>query len=99
MNGKNVIDVRIIQNALARHSAYYLDIIARCRTIYSKGGLYTIEALQIFDRERENIERGHLWATDNYQVDKQALRLLAFYPNAGVNILAIRLPTDEWIKW
>ena len=90
----------LLDAAARRHAAHFRAVLARADDLYRKGGEEaTFDGLRLFDAERGNIEAGFAWAREHAKADEQAARLCMEYPDVGVRVLAIRLPTLERIAW
>ena len=81
-----------------RHAAHYLHVLRIADSFYLKGGDNILNALSLFDRERENILPGQTWAAGNKQ-DKNAAQICADYYGAGAYCLTLRLNPHEQIIW
>src|SRR5918994_1053944 len=53
---------RPLATAALRHAAYYHWVLQRSEQLYVLGGTATLEGLQMFDRERQQIVAGHAFA-------------------------------------
>lgn len=82
-----------------RHAEHYLEILGRTSDLYEQGGEGVREALELFDREWENVRSGFHWTAEHASEDKTVARLCAFYPNAGAYCLDLRLSPSEHIQW
>jgi tetratricopeptide (TPR) repeat protein len=82
-----------------RHAAHYGRVLAQAETLYFQGGGRIMQGLELFDRERMNIEAGHEWAVDRSETDEFAAKLCIAYPEAGVHIIDLRQHPHERIKW
>jgi tetratricopeptide (TPR) repeat protein len=82
-----------------RHAAHYLTVLEECNALYVKGGDAIISAIVLFDVERRNIEAGQEWAGRHSSGDGAATRLCNEYPNAGADVLNLRLHPRQFISW
>ena len=82
-----------------RHSWHYMNVLAECGRVYKKGGDFIKEGLARLDSEWRNIKAGQEWASTQAGVDERATRFCCQYPNAGVNIINLRLHPRERVRW
>ena len=87
---------RSIQRKLAEHAA---TVLARANEMFLQGGESLSRGLDVFDRERANIEEGWRWVCANAEQDESADHMCARYPVAGGDILSVRQTPGERIKW
>jgi len=73
-------------------------VLAIADDLYLKGGDHVLSGLELFDRERRNIEAGKAWAADS-AVDPTAVHLCVSYPNAGAYVLSLRQHPRQSIAW
>ncbi|MCD4673098.1 MAG: tetratricopeptide repeat protein [Anaerolineaceae bacterium] len=84
--------------AISRHAAHYLQVLRIADELYLQGGDKILNALNLFDREWENILAGQAWAA-KHKKDKNAAQLCADFPDAGIYCLSLRLHPLERIRW
>ena len=84
-----------------RHATHYCAVLSKADDLYQQGNEAVMQGLSLYDQERENILAGQAWAATHggNNGDEAAARLCMEYPNAGVYVLALRLPTRERIRW
>ncbi|HEY2290164.1 MAG TPA: tetratricopeptide repeat protein [Thermoanaerobaculia bacterium] len=87
------------QRLRLRHAEHYLGVLARSSELYEQGGEGVRQALELFDREWENVRSGFAWTAENASQDEAAAWLCASYPNAGAYCLDLRLSPREHIRW
>ena len=95
--------------SLELHCKYYLEVLSEARDIYFKGNENVLHALDLFDRERENILAGQAWAESIVHSGKivnstkedanSFLYLASHYPVDGTAILNLRLHPSHRIHW
>ena len=81
------------------HSAHYIGVLNQTNDLYRQGGESIAEGLGLFDAELQNISAGQRWAADHSDEGETARELYSSYPNAGANVLLIRLHPREHIGW
>src|SRR5690349_16300506 len=65
-----------------RHAQHYADVAWQAgRDLYAQGGDYALAGLELFDRERSQIETGRAWA-HNSAGDVSEDQLITDYTNA-----------------
>ncbi len=83
-----------------RHASHYLEVLAAADRFYLQGGELAFRGLTLFDREWSNIEAGHDWVAAHADLaDPEVARLSMAYPDAGMDILYLRRPSRERIRW
>ena len=83
-----------------RFATQYRYVLASAVELYTKGGQWLLRGLALFDLEWGNIQAGHTWVVDQIDsADLDVARLGMTYPDAGVYVLSLRLPSREWIRW
>ncbi len=87
---------RSIQQKLAEYAA---TVLARANEMFLRGGESLRKGLDVYDKERANIEAGWGWACANAEQDEWADQICARYPVVGGDVLAIRQTPVERIKW
>ncbi len=88
-----------IASAAARHAAYYRAVLARADDHLLGENEGMAAGLQLFERERANIQAGQRWAAEHWQSSNDAAGLCHEYSEAGVHILALRLSPPDHIAW
>lgn len=86
-----IIDMRTAQ--AAQEILYDID------TRYGEGGDTGLEALAMFDLDREQIEKGHQLILGIIEQDFEAAELGYAYPISGHQILEMRLEGREYLRW
>lgn len=86
-------------NGQQRHAAYYGRLLRQANGLYLQGGDGILHGLRLFDLEWANIEAGQAWAARCAEADDRAAELCSDYPDAGVNLLNLRQPPSERIRW
>lgn len=89
---------RRLASAAVRHSAYYQWVLERGERLYGLGGAATLEGLQLFDRERQQIVAGHAFALARAG-ETTGARLLAGYGAAAPYLINLRLHARERVAW
>lgn len=85
--------------AARRHARHYLTVLREAESSYKLGGEAIRKGLDLFDRERTNIEAGRAWAVARAEDDPEADRLCTDYPDWGTYVLHVRLPPRQQITW
>jgi hypothetical protein len=85
--------------AQRRHAKYYGDILRSTNQSYIEGAAALESGLRVFDLEWANIEAGQKWASTHAENDETAKYLCSTYPDAGMELLDLRLHAHERIKW
>jgi len=86
--------------ARLRHSEHYINVLSLAEEYFLKGNEWILKGLQLFDKEKTNIFAGHSWAVKGLEGNHSAaIDLCESYPNAGVNVLDLRLSPDEKKRW
>ena len=85
--------------AQLRHARHYERLLTRANDLYTEGGDAMLLALKEFDLAWRNISLAHEWLTATAQSDPVLARLCSSYPNAGLYVLHLRLPTLLRIRW
>jgi tetratricopeptide (TPR) repeat protein len=80
-----------------RHALYFMSVLEEANQLYMSGHANVLLGLQLFDRERVNIESGFAWAKATKNPAHQGL---AFdYYNAGAHVLGLRFTPRQRIEW
>ena len=87
---------RLVQQKLAEHAA---TVLASANEMFLRGGESLRQGLDVYDRERANIEAGWGWACVRAEQDEWANQLCTRYPVVGAELLRIRQTPVERIKW
>src|SRR5437870_4485537 len=75
--------------AQLRHAHHYVRIATQADAVYGKGGEYILVGLDLFDRERAQIEIGWAWARSTASAT-EADKLIVSFANAVVNVAELR---------
>ena len=89
---------RRLATAALRHAAYYHWVLERSEQLYALGGTATLEGLQMFDRERQQIVAGHAFALA-HAGEPTGAKLLAAYGEAAPYLVNLRLHARERVAW
>ncbi len=82
-----------------RHAQYYAAMLRAADDLYKQGGDNILTALKLFDTEWPNIQAGQAWAAAHAERDDAAATLCDDYPDAGADLLNLRLPPRQQIPW
>ena len=89
------------KEAAARHARYFSGVLTECCNLHANGE--TAAALDLYDVEQRNIGAGQTWAVDNIATpnghNKEAARLACDYAYRTHQLLALRLPSLERVRW
>ena len=88
-----------LAEAAACHAVHYRTVLEAANERYREGNEGVLAGLELFDRERANIETGHDWAVDHWNSFDDAARLSHGYANAGAYVLDLRLHPKERMAW
>ncbi len=88
-----------VHGAQFLHARYYLQVLEQANRFYLQGGEGVLRGLELFDRERENIQKGQEWAARNSTKTKEVAEICAAYPSAGADCLELRLHPNQRIIW
>jgi tetratricopeptide (TPR) repeat protein len=80
------------------HAEYYQIVLEVAEHLYLKGSAEVLSGLDLFDRERRNIETGQAWAAAAPADDPAAARLCLDYL-VGANVLHLRQHPRQQIGW
>jgi tetratricopeptide (TPR) repeat protein len=86
-----------LHEAQRRHAAYYIDVLKAAESHVDAGGDRTTLGLNLFDRERENIEVGQAWAVTHSGEDYEATKLCAWAHAPA--LLLMRQHPRKIIEW
>lgn len=78
-------------DAIARHSKHYVQLLHRASRFYAKGGPGVLKGLAIFDLEWANIEQGQAWAAAHAERNEIASFLAIDYIEQNIDILRLRI--------
>lgn len=86
------------------HARYYHSVLLRANELYLKGSQTILDGLALFDREAREVRAAWAWlqngaAADSAAPDLARGELLAKYPAAFANLMAVRLMPEERIQW
>ena len=85
--------------ASLRHAEYYLSVLRQSEHLYTQGREGQGQALKLFDAEWPNIKAAQRWTASTAGQNDEASRLCGDFPNAGPNLLDLRLDPHERIRW
>src|SRR5262249_25888486 len=86
------------ETCMRRHSRHYLGVLAAAERLYMSGDDHVEEGLRLFEIEWPNIRAGQAWA-EQHADDPDATRLCSLYPYEGANVLYLRQPVRERVRW
>lgn len=89
----------ITKDAFLRHTLYYESVLRQADNLYLQGRDGVVSGLNRFDLEWINIQVGQKRSEQLADADKKAAQLCCDYPDAGVNLLHLRLHPAERIRW
>jgi tetratricopeptide (TPR) repeat protein len=82
-----------------RHAVFYYDLLSRCEKLYKSGHDAILKGLELFNRERLEIETGQRRMAGHRDTDEKAARLAVAYSSAGLYICSLRLSNDLLMSW
>jgi tetratricopeptide (TPR) repeat protein len=85
--------------ARRRVAGHFLEVLRQADKLYLQGDDGVTAGLALFDREVENIRAGQAWTAAHAEEDNQAAAWSSDYPDAGVDVLDLRLQPRERIGW
>jgi hypothetical protein len=88
-----------LRKAASLHAIYYATKLLDTSKLYREGRESLRSGLTLFDTEWENIRVGQSWVAEHAAVDSIAEELCCHYPNAGFDLLGLRLHPRDWIGW
>ena len=88
-----------IFEASLRHASYYEDVLRVCEQQFLRGGESSFQGLARLDMDWANIKLGHSWAEAHRDYDDSAAQLCLGYAECGGELLFIRQPVHERIRW
>ncbi len=80
--------------ASLRHAHYYLQVLQHSEELFLEGGDSSVAGLDLFDRERPNIEAAWLWAAEHDAGILEIEELCSGFADAAPNIVRLRLHPD-----
>lgn len=83
----------------ARHAEHYYHVLSTAKDLYKEGGEKILQGLALFDSEWPNVKSGWEWAKAQSEKGEAITKLCCYYPNAGVDLLYLRLHPRECIEW
>jgi len=86
-------------DAARRHATHYVEVLARAKELYKRGGDSIKPGLALFDLEWGNIQAGQAWAAAHAGQEDEAAGLCSRYPDAGTYCLDLRQHPRERIRW
>lgn len=81
-----------------RHAEYYQELLSKASRMYQQGGDSLRQALKLFDKERDNIRAGRLWADSNSELSQQAAELAIAYSVVGESLFSLRWAPKERLR-
>jgi tetratricopeptide (TPR) repeat protein len=82
--------------AAKRHAEHYQLVLRQASELYRRGGEELRRGLKLFDKERDNIRAGQLWAESNCEQNEDAARLCIAYAKDGECLFNLReLPKER----
>lgn len=81
------------------YTQHYLDVFQHANTLYTEGGDSLKKGLAIFDLEWTNIHQGQVFAESQASQNETLAKLCSRYPLVGIDLLTLRRPAAERIKW
>lgn len=81
------------------HSMLFQAMLSNADEMFKTSANRMVLGLSIFDNEFENIQGGRIWANQNKKNSHLMAEIASIYAIQGINILSIRLPLKELIKW
>ncbi|MBI3241652.1 MAG: tetratricopeptide repeat protein, partial [Chloroflexi bacterium] len=85
--------------AQKRHATHYKAVLGAANEIYKQGDDSLMRGLALFDLERQNIERGQMWAERFAEIDDVATAICSEYDVVGTSILGMRQIPQVRINW
>jgi tetratricopeptide (TPR) repeat protein len=84
-------------DARLRHARHFRDVGAEAAQLYLKGGEDTLRGLELFDRERAQIEAGFEWLQSRH--DHESAALLVSLVGVAVYACDLRFHPRQRIRW
>ena len=81
------------------HGRYYIWVLEEANKGYEKGETAARAGLATFDKEWSNIEAGYKWGVTHAARHEQAAIICSQFPNAGADLLHLRLRPREHVAW
>lgn len=83
-----------------RHAIHYKDVLSVSNDLYFQCGAAQSRGLALFDLEWGNIQAGHTWiVAQGVETKEDLARLGMVYPNSGAEVLHLRQPPRDRIRW
>lgn len=87
------------EEASARHSLHYVQVLRFAEHLYLKGGDPLMDGLALLDLEWGNIQAGQAWAAVHASKNRETAWLCSAFPGVGPNCLSLRQHPRERIRW
>ncbi len=87
------------QNAQLRLARHYLNKLRTASVAIHRGQASITYGIQLFDREREQIEHWQAYSAERSGEDGDWTRLCQEYPYAGLEVLTIRQNLADRVRW
>jgi tetratricopeptide (TPR) repeat protein len=81
--------------AARRHATHYELVLRAASKMYHDGAESLRQALNLFDKERDNIRTGQSWAESNCEQDEEAAKLCVHYAVNGECLFNLRVHPKE----
>jgi tetratricopeptide (TPR) repeat protein len=81
-----------------RHAEHYQKLLRKASQMYEQGGDSLRQALKLFDKERDNVRTGRLWAEHNCESNPEAAELSVRYSVVGECFFSLRWPANERLQ-
>ena len=88
-----------LREAQLRHSACYLDLLAKADEEFQRGGSSAEAGLRLFEESWENIEIGQTSAREQSGECGRAAELCCQYSLMGANLLNLRFNPRQHLQW
>lgn len=89
---------KLFQSEL-RYAVHYWHVAEAASKLFNAGGVELQKGLRVFEREWDNIETAHRWASENAEGNFYAAEMMHFYANTCVKYFELRLDATAWISW
>ena len=86
-----------LREAEQRHARYYAQLLTRLQDMY-QAGVYE-PAVKSFEEEWSQLRKGQAWAYSELDRGDEGLRLFVRYAWFGRDLLQLRRPPSEFIRW
>ncbi|HZU68256.1 MAG TPA: tetratricopeptide repeat protein [Ktedonobacteraceae bacterium] len=88
-----------LRAAQYRLAQYYLEQLQAAERAYQLGGESAVQALSLFDLEREQVQLWHAWSVAHAGQDEKASALCSAYAGACPDIYKLRLLPQDYLRW